>query len=81
MKNFFLISDLNLLWYILRPLPLALLLVTWKKMPTPASLQQAFLVPLATITRNVNIMFLLQGGSIPLQAQLWFVTVSVHGLK
>ena len=34
-KTFFLISNLNLPWCNLRPLPLFLLLVTWEKRPTP----------------------------------------------
>ena len=41
-KKFFLISSLNLPWCSLRSLPLILLLVTWEKRPTPASLQPSF---------------------------------------
>ena len=41
-KKFFLISNLNLPWCNLRPLPLVLSLVTWVKRPAPASLQAPF---------------------------------------
>ena len=37
-KNFFLISNLNLPWCNMRPLPFILLLVTWEKRSTPTSL-------------------------------------------
>jgi len=41
-KKFFLTSTLNVPWRNLRPLPLLLLLVSWEKRPTPASLQPPF---------------------------------------
>jgi len=41
-NNFFLMSNLNLLWCSLRPLPLILSLVAWEKRPTPISLQLPF---------------------------------------
>ena len=41
-KKFFLISNLNLPWCNLRPLPLILSLVTWEKRPTLTSLQPPF---------------------------------------
>ncbi|KAK4823315.1 hypothetical protein QYF61_000917 [Mycteria americana] len=41
-KEFFLISNLNLPWRNLRPFPLVLSLVTWEKRPTPTSLQPPF---------------------------------------
>ncbi|KAK4827202.1 hypothetical protein QYF61_015230 [Mycteria americana] len=41
-KKFFLISNQNLSWCNLRPLPLVLLLVIWEKRPTPTSLQPPF---------------------------------------
>jgi len=41
-KAFFLIYNLNLPWWNLRPLPLILTLVTWEKRPTPTSLQPPF---------------------------------------
>ncbi|KAK4827080.1 hypothetical protein QYF61_014182 [Mycteria americana] len=43
-KNFFLISNLNLPWHNLRPFPFVLSLVTWEKRPTPTSLQPPFRV-------------------------------------
>jgi len=41
-SKFFLISNLNLPWCSLRPLPLVLSLVTCEKRPTPASLLPPF---------------------------------------
>ncbi|KAK4810582.1 hypothetical protein QYF61_007319 [Mycteria americana] len=41
-NKFFLMSNLNLPWCNLRPLPLVLSLVTWEKRPTPTSLQPPF---------------------------------------
>ncbi|KAK4829020.1 hypothetical protein QYF61_001795 [Mycteria americana] len=41
-NKLFLISNLNLPWRNLRPFPLILSLVTWKKRPTPTSLQPPF---------------------------------------
>ena len=41
-KNFFLISNLNLLWCNFRPFPLVLSLVTWEKRLIPTSLETFF---------------------------------------
>lgn len=42
-KKFFLISSLNLHWQNLKPFPLALLIVIWKKRPTCSSTTVSFL--------------------------------------